>query len=381
VADVLRSADRVVVVWGERIGREQGAVAELIEVAAGLRLADVNGSGLLEIPDAANARGLREVGCLPGAGPGLTETAAGKDTEEIRAALESGELKSLILFGVDPLRDFPDTTAWKAALQAADHVICFSMFENATTAIADVVLPLETHAEKDGTVTHPDGRLQRVRPSASRPGDIRPNVQVLADLSSLLGHDTGIHSQPSAFAAITDAVPFYAAITDADIGGRGIRWQDGPSASELPGGDESGAVGTPSERFAREEDSAGGDNQSTPLRRVASEEGVPTAPDSLMLGTYRDLWAGPITELNPPLRFLAPQQRVELSPADAEHLGLKSGDEVSVAQNGSSVRARVAIKERVSEGVCFLVEGTAEGNANALLNGGSVEVQISKELA
>ena len=54
------------------------------------------------------------------------------------------------------------------------------MFENATTAKADVVFPLETHAEKDGTVTHPDGRLQRVRPSASRPGDIRPNWEVLA---------------------------------------------------------------------------------------------------------------------------------------------------------------------------------------------------------
>ncbi len=379
VAELLRDAKSVVVVWGERIGREgESAIAALLDVVAALDLAGTDGSGLLEIPDATNARGLREVGCLPDAGPGLTETAAGKDTEAIRAALESGELKSIVLFGVDPLRDFPDTEAWKRALQAADHVVAFSMFENATTAIADVVLPLETHAEKDGTVTHPDGRLQRVRPSASRPGDIRPNVQVLADLSSLLGHDTGIHSQPSAFAAITGAVPFYSGITDSDIGGRGIRWQDGPSASELPGGDETGDVGSPSERFAREEDSAGGDNRSTPHRRVASEEGVPTAPDTLALGTYRDLWAGPITELNPPLRFLAPRQRVELSPSDAERLGLKSGDEVNVAQNGTSLKARVSIKERVSAGVCFLVEGTETDNANALLNGGPVEVEVSK---
>ena len=156
-----------------------------------------------------------------------TETAAGaRSTEEIRAALESGELKSLLLFGVDPLRDFPDTDAWKRALAAADHLVVFSTFENATTAMADVVFPLETHAEKDGTVTHPDGRLQRVRPSASRPGDIRPNWGVLAELSLALGHDTGITSQPSAFAALAEAVPFYAGIDDAEIGGRGIRWQD-----------------------------------------------------------------------------------------------------------------------------------------------------------
>ena len=82
----------------------------------------------------------------------------------------------MILFGVDPLRDFADHAGWKRALSAADHVIAFSMLENETTAQADVVFPLESHAEKDGTVTHPDGRLQRVRPSAARPGDVRPGL-------------------------------------------------------------------------------------------------------------------------------------------------------------------------------------------------------------
>ena len=98
----------------------------------------------------------------------------------------------------------------------------------------------------------------------------------------------------------------------------------------------------------------------------------------LTLGTYRDLWVGPITELNPPLRFLAPRQRVEMSVADAERLGLKSGDAVNVAQNGTTVRAQVSLRERVSEGVCFLAEGVADGNANALLNGGPVRVEIEK---
>ena len=62
---------------------------------------------------------------------------------------------------------------------------------------------------------------------------------------------------------------------------------------------------------------------------------MPAAP--LTLGTYRDLWAGPITELNPPLKFLAPRQTVELSIADAERLGLAGGDEVRVSQNGTSI--------------------------------------------
>ena len=99
---------------------------------------------------------------------------------------------------------------------------------------------------------------------------------------------------------------------------------------------------------------------------------------SLVLGTYRDLWAGPITELNPPLKFLAPHQRLEISLSDAERLDLKTGDRVKVTQNGTGVEAWVQVKERVAEGVCFLAEGVADGNANALLNGGPVQVEITK---
>jgi len=406
-ADLLQGAERVVVVWGERLAREgEGGISALLGAAEALDLAGKEGSGLLEIPELTNARGLREAGCLPDAGPGLTDAKsmlspsqgsnidlAGKSTEEIREALESGELKTLLLFGVDPLRDFPDTAAWQRALAAAGHLVVFSTFENATTAMADVVFPLETHAEKDGTVTHPDGRLQRVRPSASRPGDIRPNWGVLAELSLALGHDTGITSQPAAFAALTEAVPFYAGITDTEIAGRGVRWQDRDTASGLTGdaGDDSPGSrsrGVPGESSPASPESSRGTSDPEPVPERASGAGSPgtprerepgdPAPDALTLGTYRDLWAGPITELNPPLKFLQPRQRVELSLADAERLKLSSGDEVSVSQNGTSVRAQVAVRERVEQGVCFLVEGTAEDNANGLLNGSPVSVTIEK---
>jgi len=394
IAGTLKSAQSIVVIWGDRIGREsESATTALLDVAAALNLAGQDGSGLLEVPDLTNARGLREAGCLPDAGPGLTASSdefsvpdtenprlVGKATEEIRAALESGELKTLLLFGVDPLRDFPDTEAWKRALAAADHIVAFSTFETATTAMADVVFPLEIHAEKDGTVTHPDGRLQRVRPSASRPGDIRPNWGVLAELSLALGHDTGISSQPSAFAALADAVPFYAGITDSDIGGRGIRWQDVSTA--VPSGEAGGADSADAARQDAEQVSADAGGASGSV----SGESAPPAftdpdagdPELLALGTYRDLWTGPITELNPPLRFLAPQQQVALSPVDANRLGLSTNDEVSVSQNGTSIRAKVAIRERVPKGVCFLLEGVADGNANALLNGSPASVQIEK---
>ncbi|HVD38186.1 MAG TPA: NADH-quinone oxidoreductase subunit NuoG, partial [Solirubrobacterales bacterium] len=190
VAETLREASKVVIIWGERVAREDGAAEALLRVAEATGMAGAEGAGLLELPDTTNARGLREAGCLPDAGPGLAETAAGRSTEEIRQALIDGEVTHLVLFGADPLRDFPDTPAWEEALTACDFLVNFSMHENATTAKADVVLPLETHAEKDGTVTHPDGRLQRVRPSASRPDGVLSNITVLSQLASKLGLDT-----------------------------------------------------------------------------------------------------------------------------------------------------------------------------------------------
>ncbi|HEY0318349.1 MAG TPA: NADH-quinone oxidoreductase subunit NuoG [Solirubrobacterales bacterium] len=372
LSESLRDAGKVVVLWGERIARDgEAAIGALLNVAGALDVAGTDGSGLLEVPDFTNARGLREAGCLPDAGPGLSEVASGMTTEQIRDALESGELTSVLLFGVDPLRDFPDSLAWARALAAAKHVVAFSMFETLTTAAADVVFPIETHAEKDGTVTHPDGRLQRVRPSAARPGIVQNNVIVLANLAESLGLATDITGQPTAFAALTNAVPFYNGITDADIGGRGIRWQETPAAAHVP----AASAGTPSERFAEEEGSAPEASAvPRPFDEVPSEEGVP----ALALGTYRDLWAGPITELNPPLKFLQPKQRLEISLADAERLGLSEGDHVVVSQSGASVEATVDVKERQSEGVVFLIEGTAEDNANGLLNGAPVEVEITK---
>jgi NADH-quinone oxidoreductase subunit G len=433
VAETLREAEKIVVIWGERIARAssgtESAAEALLDVASAAGMAGTEGSGLLEIPDTTNARGLREAGCLPDAGPGLGETAAGMSTEEIRAGLESGEISALILFGADPLRDFPDTKAWETALTAADFLVSFSMHENATTAKADVVLPLETHAEKDGTVTHPDGRLQRVRPSASRPRFVQPNIVVLGELAKALGLDTGINSQPTAFAALTEAVPFYAGISDSDIGGRGIRWQDregstsnqsdsdsehdGPEgATDSPeqGPTETGATSKPgyvqagdspahhagkgdaSESSETVGEGSPDTQRDAPVsmvqpdqtpRGVASGEPSATVPppqdeDSLLLGTYRDLWAGPITELNPPLKFLTPQQRLEISREDAARLNLKSGDRVRVSQNGSSIEAEAQVKERVSEGVVFMAEGVLDGNANTLLNGGPVQVKIEK---
>ena len=352
----LDGAQRLIVVAGERVlGADDGAAA-LAELVRSL------GARLLEVPAAANGRGLREVGCLPGIGPGLADAQAGKSADEIKQALESGELAGLILWECDPIRDLPDPAGWHRALGAADFVLAVSMFANASTGQAGVLLPAEAYPEKEGTVTHPDGRVQRLRPTVPAPGAARPGWEVLAELAARLGDETGIDSAPEALAALADEVPFYAGLTHEELGGHGVRWQERDAAAGWPG--------------------AGG---SPRTRTVGPEaEGTPRPPaddaDAIRLGTYRDLWAAEAAERSPALRFLVPAQTLEVAPADAERLGVRQGDEVDVRSNGTSVRARVAVRERMRGGAGFMLEGLAENSANALAGVERVEVkQVKKE--
>ena len=287
-------------------------------------------------------------------------------------------------------------------------MVAFSLARNESTEFADVLLPLESHAEKDGTVTHPDGRIQRVRPSARRPGEVRPAWLVLTELSAMLGVDTGITSTPEALAAVASAVPFYGGVTDSEIAGHGVRWQERPAATSLgtpspdltlyndspgpfpPAGEgspvEGGESGVKDGAAVPAEDlnglSEGGGPGVKDGGAVPPEELTPGPPTltkgQLLLGTYRDLWADPAVESSPALRFLVPAQRLEISGPDATRLGLRTGDEVSVRSGEESVNARIAVRAALPEGACFLIEGTPADNANLLAagDGGPVAVEI-----
>ena len=189
---------------------------------------------LLESPTAPTpAASARSAACPAPARASRRPTRAATSTRS-RQGLASGELDGVILLHADPVRDLPDGPGWAKALNQARTVVAISSFEDASTKAADIVFPAEAYAEKEGTVTHPDGRLQRLRPAVPRPGQVRPIWQVLAELSAALGDETGIDSAPEALAAIAAEVPFYAGLTPEEIGGTGIRWQE-REARRAPG--------------------------------------------------------------------------------------------------------------------------------------------------
>jgi NADH-quinone oxidoreductase subunit G len=310
---VLRDAGDVVVIWGERVvcgERGMQAGQAILAVADALGVTGKAESGLIGIPAETNGRGLREVGCVAGLGPGLADADPPAGT--------GGAPGALLLFEAD---------AGEAEMASAGAVIAFAQFRgDALAAEADVVFPAQVYAEKEGTITHPDGRVQRVRQALGHAGESRAGWSVLAELCERVGAATGALSSSAVTALIADAVPFYAGLTLDEIGGDGVRWQDRDAASAAP-------------------------EAEPPTGRL---EQPPAAPDGLTLASAPTLWTGPAVEHSPSLRFLDTSPRVLLSPADARELGVAAGDQAAVHADGDSVAATVVVRTGVPRGSVFL---------------------------
>jgi NADH-quinone oxidoreductase subunit G len=349
LADLLGDGgEDVVIVWGERLGAE--ALPWLLSIADRLGLASREGAGLLEIPSGSNGRGLREVGVLPNAGPGYCELERrGRSAAEIARAAADGNVHALWLFQTDPVRDQPDRALWESAMHQAGLVVAHaSVLTEGLREHANVIFPAESHAEKEGTVVHPDGRIQRLRTAIAHPRAVRSDWSVVAAVAKRCGLDLGVLTSGMAFKQLVEAVPFYDGVTLEEIGGRGVRWPARAQAAALSAG---ASVGAPAAAAAQS---------------VAPRDGAASSNGALRLGRYRPIWASPEVEISPALHYTIARQQVELSPEDAARLGVADGEAVDVAQNGTRRKATAALRTGVPAGTAFLAEGIAAESANAL---------------
>jgi NADH-quinone oxidoreductase subunit G len=281
----------VVIVFGERLtsGPNGAAGAEaLLQIAAHLGIAETDGAGLLELPATANGRGLREAGVLPNAGPGFGDISAhGLDARAIAEALAAGKLQALYLLESDPAADLPDAELWQRALASASTVVAHASFlTEAIAEHADIVFPAEVYAEKEGTVVHPDGRLQRLRPAIARVGEVRAGWRIISELALRLGVDFDVLNGAMASQLLFDAVPFYAGLTLEEIGGRGVRWQERDAASAFP---------------------AGTAPADAPPQLLEFGDDPATLTEARELAGFRSVWDAPEVEHSPSLAFLHPQ--------------------------------------------------------------------------
>jgi NADH-quinone oxidoreductase subunit G len=342
LARALQAGEDVVILYGERLvsgPRGEQAARALLDLAGRMDLTSGReGAGLLCVPAGTNGRGLAEAGVLPNAGPGLKDVErAGRDTAAIGAAAGAGELTALYLLHCDPLTDLPGRDAWADALERATTVIAHAAFlTDGIREHATVVFPAESYAEKDGTITHPDGRLQRLRPAIGHPGSTRAEWSVIADLARRLDLDLSVLTGAMASAQLFAAVPFYASLTLDEIGGKGVRWQDRAAAATFP----AAAPEAP---------------------ETAEPPSAAEANGRLRLGTFRSIWNATEVRVSPALHFLHPKLRLEISPADAQRLELFQGDQVVVGSDGHTVDATVALRASMPEGSVFLETNALDG--------------------
>ena len=287
---------------------------------------------------------------LPG-NPGLT-------LMEMMDAAHRGDIKVLYIMGENPVISDPDISHLREALEKVDFLVVQDIFLTETASFADLVLPATSFAEKEGTFTNTDRRVQRVRKALEPPGEAREDSWIIAQVASRLGYDMGDVSAARVMEEIASLTPSYAGISYQRLDERGeLRWP-------CPTPDHPGTPILHMDKFTR-----GRGLFSAVEYKPPAEE--PDGEYPLVLTTGRLLThyhTGSMTRRVKPLDELVHENQVWINPDDAEGLGVVSGEEVAVQSRRGAIRVRARVTEKVPMGVIFIPFHFGESPANALTN-------------
>lgn len=280
--------------------------------------------------------------------PGLTVT-------EIMEGALHGTTRAIYIMGENPMLSDPDLNHVAEALRCVDFLVVQDLFPNETAAFADVVLPASSFAEKTGTFTSTERRVQLVRPFLPLPGTARTDSDIIIDLANRL--DAGWHyeSPAAVFDEMATVTPQYAGMTHTRLEAGGLQWP-------CPTPDHPGTPILHGERFTR------GRGFFAPVDfRPPVEE--PDEEYPLILSTGRILFhwhGGTMSRRSPGLEAIAPEALVEIHPDDAAAMGVTEGDLVRVASRRGDVEARAHLTRRSPRGTIFMTFHYAESATNLL---------------
>jgi formate dehydrogenase major subunit len=276
---------------------------------------------------------------------------------EMMDGLENGKLKGLVILGENPAISDPDSKHVKHALKAAEFLLVVDIFPTPTTELAHVVLPGCSFAEKDGTFSNSERRVQRVRKAIEPIGEAKTDWVIFQELSNRLGYPMNFQSAEEVFAEITKATPSYAGISYPRLEGDGLCWP-------CPTPEHPGTQYLHKDRFAR----GRGLFHAIDYRPPAEE---PDAEYPFWLTTgrsYVHYHTGTMTRNSPHLEREMPEIIMEVHPEDAHALELLDGTLVRISSRRGSIVSRVQLTDRIGKGVVFLPFHFAENAANVLTN-------------
>lgn len=184
-------------------------------------------SGNLNIPGLeCNTQGAADMGILPDSGPGYTRPAsAGMSTRQMLEAATSGKLKALWIVGAEVATEFYDPALAHRALENCPFIVTNAMFLTETASMADLILPVASVAEKDGTYTNCERRVQRIYRAFDISAEIKPDWLIFSEVATLLGGGTPYFSARDILRDIAAHVPPYSGITLKNLGESGVRWE------------------------------------------------------------------------------------------------------------------------------------------------------------
>ncbi len=284
---------------------------------------------------------------------GLSDKVGKTIVEMMNGAVE-GSVKALYVMAEDPMTSDPDLNHVREALEALDFLVVQDIFFTETARFADVILPATSWAEKEGTFTNTERRIQRVRKAVESPGQARPDWQILCDVATRMGYPMHYESVAEVMDEIAAVTPIYAGVHfDRLDRGEQLHWP-------VRGDDHPGTPILHVGQFTR------GKGLFTPVEHIPPHE----APDDeypFVMTTGRVLYhwhGGEMTRRSQNLTALYPEPLVEVNPTDAAKMDVAEGDKLRITSRRGSFVARAWLTDRVAPGLIFGTFHFPEGNVN-----------------
>ncbi len=348
-------------------------------------------NGLVPLYRHNNSQGAQDMGVRPdrlpgyhalgeGAILGATWGAALSDAAGMAAAhmLTPGALRAMLLMAADPVGDDPSA---RYAIQGLDFLIVQELFMTPTAELADVVLPATSWAERDGTFTATDRRIQSFSPAIRRLGQARPDWEILSELAQRLRAHEDVaetaHLQPSAtrdwtYVSVDQIMAEIAALVPQYVDMRTTRPLIPSQRGRLPFEDMV-KDGTAFEFSAAEDDQwpiAAEAGDLSPMEWLAADTDPPTAqPGELLLVPLRQLFdQGTLISKADILRRRLPGPHVVMHPADAAALAVSDNDRVTITTEHASAEIDVRVSDAAPEGVLLIAENMGVAVRGVLLD-------------
>jgi formate dehydrogenase alpha subunit len=350
----------------------------------------LSGGGVNPLRGQNNVQGACDLGGLPNVYPGYQRVTdpvvqakfeaawgvplsdqVGLTVTEMIHGLEIGQVRCMYVIGENPMVSDPDLNHVRHALQQAEFMVVQDLFFTETCQFADVVFPAASFAEKDGTFTNTERRIQRVRQAVDPPGEAKADSWIITQLAQRMikqGATTPDANAPHAawaykteadvMAEINALSPIYAGITYRRLeSGAQLQW---PVPSEEHPGTPVLHVG----KFSR------GLGRFAALDHVPPDE-LPDDEYPLMLTTGRVIYhwhGGEMTRRARNLQAMYPEALIEINPQDAYKAGINDGRLIKVASRRGEIVAKAEVTDRVEAGLIFSTFHFPESAANFLTN-------------